>query len=76
MQVRIKGRHPGNVCGLDELNLVTTARGEPVVGTPIRGSITKLRHPPARIPASDIHGLFLSCCGEAGIPLVDPRVIL
>ena len=40
------------------------------------GSITKLRHPPARIQANDIHGLCLSRCGVAGIPPVDPRDIL
>ena len=40
------------------------------------GSITKLRHPLARIPASDNHGLCLSRCGLAGIPPVDPRDIL
>ena len=26
MQVRVKGRHQGNICGPDEVNLVTTAR--------------------------------------------------
>ena len=35
----------------------------------------KLRHPPVRMPASDIHGLCLSCRGAAAIPLVDPRGI-
>ena len=45
-------------------------------GYPYSGSITKLRHPVARIQASDIHGLCLSCCGVAGIPPVDPCVIL
>ena len=55
------GNHgPGRTCG----------------GYLYRGSITKLRHPPARIPASDIHGLCLSCCVVDGIPRVDPRVIL
>ena len=33
MQVRVKGRRQGNVCGPDEVHLVTTARGEPLVGT-------------------------------------------
>ena len=36
----------------------------------------KLRHPPARVPASDIHGLCLWCRGAAGVPPVDPRGIL
>ena len=45
-------------------------------GYPCSGLITKLRHPPARIPANDIHGLCLSCHGVAGIPPVDPRVIV
>ena len=35
-----------------------------------------LRHPPARIPASDIHGLRPSPCEAAGVPPVDPHVIL
>ena len=30
-------------------------------GYPYKGLITKLRHPSARIPASEIHGLCLSC---------------
>ena len=33
MQVRVKGRRQGNVCGPDEVHLVTPARGEPLVGT-------------------------------------------
>ena len=37
MQVRLKGRRQGKVCGLDEVNLVTTARGEALVGTPTGG---------------------------------------
>ena len=37
MQARVKGRRQGNVCGPDEVDLVTTARGEPLVGTPIGG---------------------------------------
>ena len=43
---------PGRACG----------------GYPWRGSIIKLRHPPARIPASDIHGLRHSRRGAAGVP--------
>ena len=43
---------------------------------PLQGSITKLRHPPARIPASDIHGLRHSRRVAAGVPPVDPQVIL
>ena len=35
--VRLKGRRQGIVCGPHEVNLVTTARGEPLVGTPTRG---------------------------------------
>ena len=34
------------------------------------GSIIKLRHPPARVPASDIHELRLSRHGAAGVPLL------
>ena len=34
MQVRVKGRRQGKVCGPDEVHLVTTAQGEPLVGTP------------------------------------------
>ena len=45
-------------------------------GYPYRGSINKLRHPPARVPASDIHGLRLSRHGAAGVPPVDPLGIL
>ena len=37
---------------------------------------TELRHPPARIPASDIHGLRHSRRVAAGVPPVDPHVIL
>ena len=37
VQVRVKGRRQGNVCGPDEVHLVTTARGEPPVGTPTGG---------------------------------------
>ena len=37
VQVRVKGRRQGNVCGPDEVHLVTTARGEPLVGTPTGG---------------------------------------
>ena len=37
VQVRIKGRRQGKVCGPDEVHLVTTARGEPLVGTPTGG---------------------------------------
>ena len=45
-------------------------------GYPYRGSRIKLRHPAARIPASDIHGLRLSHHGAAGVPPVDPLGIL
>ena len=41
-------------------------------GYPYRGSITKLRHPPARIPASDIHGLRHSRRVAAGVPPCRP----
>ena len=41
-------------------------------GYPYRGLIIKLRQPSARIQASNIHGLCLSCSRVAGIPLVDP----
>ena len=34
VQVRVKGRREGNVCGPDEVHLFTTAEDEPVVGTP------------------------------------------
>ena len=34
VHVRAEGRRHGNVCVPDEVNLVTTARGEPLVGTP------------------------------------------
>ena len=37
VQVRVKGRRHDNVCGPDEVHLVTTARGEPLVGTPTGG---------------------------------------
>ena len=37
LQVRVKGRFRGNVCGPDEVNLVTTALGEPLLGTPTGG---------------------------------------
>ena len=36
----------------------------------------KLRHPPARIQASDIHGLRHSRRGAASVPIVDPLDIL
>ena len=41
---------------------------------PLQG--LNLRHPPARIPATNIHELCLSCYGVAGIPPVDPLGIL
>ena len=41
-------------------------------GYPYRGSITKLRHPPARIPTSDIHGLRHSRRVAAGVPPCRP----
>ena len=37
MQVRVKNRRQGNVCGPDEVHLVTTARRETLVGTPTGG---------------------------------------
>ena len=37
VQVRVKGRHEGNVCGPDEVNVVSMARGEPLVRTPTGG---------------------------------------
>ena len=37
MQVRVKGRRQGKVCVPAEVHLVTTARGEPLVGTPTGG---------------------------------------
>ena len=37
VHVRVKGRRQGNVCGPDEVHLVTTARGKPLVGTPTGG---------------------------------------
>ena len=37
VQLRVKARRHSNVCGPDEVNLVTMARGEPVVGTPTGG---------------------------------------
>ena len=40
-----------------EVNVATTSRGEPQLGFPYRGPITKLRHPPPRITFSDNHGL-------------------
>ena len=45
-------------------------------GYPYRGSIIKLRHPPAQVPASDIHRLRLSRHGAAGVLPVDPVGIL
>ena len=66
MHVRVTGRRQGIVCGLDEMNLVTIARS--LWWVPLQGLITKLRHPPTRILASDIHGLCLSCCGVTSIP--------
>ena len=50
--------------------------GQTSGGYPYRGLITKLRHLPARVPTSDSHKLRLSCRGVAGIPPVDPRVIV
>ena len=37
VKVRVRGTRQGNVCGPDEVNLVTMARGEPLVGTPTGG---------------------------------------
>ena len=42
-------------------------------GYPYMGSIIKLRHPPARYPASDIHRLRL---WAGGVPPVDPLGVL
>ena len=39
---------------------------------PLQGSITKLRHPPTRIPASEIHGLRHSRRVAAGVPPCRP----
>ena len=44
-------------------------------GYPFTGLITKVWHPPARIPASDFHKLCLSCRTVAGIPPVEPHVM-
>ena len=71
MQVRVKGRRKGKVCGPDGVHLVTTARGEPG-GYPYRGSIIKLRHPPAQIPPSDIHWLRHSRRVAASVPPYRP----
>ena len=72
---RFRGKSEGIVCGPNEVNLVTTARGEPLVGS-YRGLITQLRHPSARVPAGDIHELCLSCRTVAYIPLAAPSVIV
>ena len=45
-------------------------------GYPYKGSIIKLRHPPARVPTSDIHRLRLSRHGAAGVTPVNPLRIL
>ena len=61
MQVRVKGRRQGNVCGPDEVNLVTTPRGETVVGTPIgRGKSSYGTHQPESQPA-----IFTGCASHA-----------
>ena len=49
--------------------------GQTFGGYHFRGLIPKLRHPLAQIPASDIHGLYLPCCGVASFPPGDPSVI-
>ena len=77
VQLRVKGRRQGNVCGPDEVDLHGYhGPGRASGGYPYRGSIIKLRHPPARIPASDIHGLRHSRRGAANVPRVDPVDIL
>ena len=37
VSVRVKGRRQGNICGPDEVDLVTRALGEPLVGAPPGG---------------------------------------
>ena len=37
VQVRVKGRRKGNVCGPDDVHVVTTTWGQPLVGTPAGG---------------------------------------
>ena len=50
--------------------------GRTFAGYPHWGSIIKLGHLPARVPASDIHGLRLSRHGAAVVPPADPIGIL
>ena len=75
MQVRVKGRHQGIVYGRQG-DPGYHSPGRTSGGYPYKGLITKLRHPLAQIPTSDIHESCLSCCGVASIPPVDPRVIV
>ena len=57
VQVRVKGRRQGNICGRDEVDLVTTAWGEPLVGTPTRGRQSSYgTHQPESQPA-----IFTGC---------------
>ena len=73
MQVRVRQGWASGQC-------MWATRGQPGFhgpgrtsgGYPYKGSMIKLRHPPARVPAGDDHGLRLSRHGAAGVPPVDP----
>ena len=73
MQVRVKGRRQGNVCGRHEVNLVTTARREYRVGTPTRGRYLSYG---TREPESQL-AIFTGCASyTAGWPASPLRDIL
>ena len=75
MQVRVKGRRQGNVCGPDEVHLVTTARSEPPVGTPTGGrSPSYGTHQPESQPAK-FTGCATPVAWRLASPPVDPQDI-
>ena len=68
MQVRVKGRRQGNVCGPDEVHLVTKAPGEPLVGTPTGGRKSSYgTHQPESQPT-----IFTGCASHAAGRPVSP----
>ena len=75
-KVRVKGRRQGNVCGPHEVHLVTTARSEPLVGTP-QGVDNQATAPTSPNPSQRYSRVapLPSRSGQRPPP-VDPQVIL
>ena len=76
MQVRVKGRRQGTVCGPDEVDLVTTAWGEPLVGTPTGGRQSSYGTHQHESQPAICTGCATPVAGLPASPPVDPLVIL